>query len=228
MWQRKEYVKTLGIIGGLGPETTAHFTLRVISLCSKSNRIQRPNIVSVNVPIPFKLEEEFIHMSKGKNKFRKLLIETAIILEDAGVDFIVMPCNTAHIFISDIRSAVNIPVLSIIEESANVLKNFQNVGLLSTPATIKNKLFNNKVSILEPSKPDQKELEIIINRILNNKQTEDDRLKILQMIKSFSSQSILLACTDLQLVIPEKRIDDKQIFDTMEILAQATAEKILK
>lgn len=221
-------MKTLGIIGGLGPETTAHFILRVLSLCFENNKVQRPNILSINVPITFKLEEEFINKSKGKTEFRKLLVQTAKTLENAKVDFIVMPCNTAHVFIDDIRKSVNIPVLSIIDESTNILKNTDSVGLLSTPATVKNKLFNSRLKLQKPIKSDQKELGIIINRILNNQQTENDRLKVLQIIKSLASKNILLACTDLQLVIQEKQIEDKKIFDTMEILAQATAKRILE
>lgn len=221
-------MKTVGIIGGLGPETTAHFILRVLSLCFEKNKIQRPNIISINVPITFKLEEEFINKSKGKKEFRKLLVQTAKTLEDAKVDFIVMPCNTAHVFIDDIRKSVNIPVLSIIDESANSLKNIESVGLLSTPATVKNKLFNSKLNLQKPIKSDQKELGIIINRILNNQQTENDRLKVLRIIESFTSKNILLACTDLQLVIQDKQIGDKKIFDTMEILAQATAKEVMR
>jgi len=58
--------------------------------------------------------------------------------EKAGADFLVMPCNSLHVFIDEIRNAVGIPVLSIIEETVRFLKanNLQKVGIVSTSATI--------------------------------------------------------------------------------------------
>jgi aspartate/glutamate racemase len=67
----------------------------------------------------------------------------------------------------------------------------------------------------------------IINRILNNEHTIADKLRVIEIIDSIPAKTILLACTDLQLLITEKEIEGKQIFDTMEILAKATVREIL-
>jgi len=223
-------MKTLGIIGGLGPETTAKFYMQIVSLCAKKNRKQRPNILIANVPMSFELEEKFINRSEGKREFRALLITAAKTLEKSGADFIVLPCNTAHVFISNIRTSVNIPVLSIIDETAKILKGKRSIGLLSTPATIKNKLFDKKINCVKPSKINQKLMGLIINDILHNKNIDKNRSELLTIINSVSKKSdaLLLACTDLQLLITEKEINGIKVFDTMEILAKATAKMILK
>jgi aspartate racemase len=224
-------MKTVGIIGGLGPETTAKFYMQIGSLCLKKNYEQRPNILIASVPISFELEEKFINRSEGKREFRELLISAAKTLEEGKADFIVLPCNTAHVFINDIKFAVNIPVLNIIDETAKVLKRrgVKKVGLLATPATIKNKLFDEKIDLVKPSKLNQEKMGLIINNILNNQRLAENRIELLKIIKNVSQKSdaLLLACTDLQLLIPEKRINDTQIFDTMEILADATVKEIL-
>jgi aspartate racemase len=220
-------MKTVGIIGGLGPQTTAKFYMQLVSLCAKKNKTQRPNILIQNVPVSLALEERFINRAEGKREFRSLLINAAKTLGKSGADFLVLPCNTAHVFIDDIRNCVNIPVLSIIDETAKVLSKKGSIGLLSTPATIKNKLFDKKLRVLKPKKFDQKEMGTIINRILNDKHTITDKLRVLEIIDSIPAKRILLACTDLQLLITEKEIGGKQIFDTMEILAQATVREIL-
>ena len=223
-------MKTVGIIGGLGPETTAQFFMRIVSLCQKKNKLRRPEILIINVPISFSLEQKFIKRSQGKREFRSLLINTAQKLEKDGADFIVIPCNTAHIFISDIRKVVTIPVLSIVDESIKTLrtKEIKQAGLLATPATIKNNLFANKIKVIKPGDIEQKEIGDIICKILNNEQTLEDKLKIIEIIKSLPRKpnAILLACTDLQLIIPERKIGEIQIFDTMEILANATTREI--
>lgn len=223
-------MKTVGIIGGLGPETTAKFYLQVVSLCGKIDKKQRPSILIQNVAITKTLEESFINQAQGGGELCKLLIKSAQNLEKGGADFIVIPCNTVHVFIDDIRASVSIPVLSIIDETVKVLKKnkINKIGLLSTPATIKTKLFNKTLDINLPKKSDQKQMGIIINCILNNQRFEENRNKLLTIIENLSEKSdaLLLACTDLQLIIPEKEINGATIFDTMEILANATTREI--
>ena len=224
-------MKTVGIIGGLGPETTAKFYMQILSLCQKGNKRNRPSILISNVPISFALEEKFIKEGEGKKEFLSLLINSAIQLEKGGADFIVIPCNTAHVFINEIRASVNVPVLSIIEKTANVLnkKGVKKVGLLSTPATIKNKLFDSKLDVILPNKTEQKQMGIIINKLINNHQTPRDKQALFRIVDDISKKSdaILLACTDLQLLIPENKHHKIEILDTMKILAEATVKELL-
>ena len=231
MCQSERIMKTIGIIGGLGPETTAKFYMQILSLCQKGNKRNRPSILISNVPISFALEEKFIKEGEGKKEFLSLLINSAIQLEKGGADFIVIPCNTAHVFINEIRASVNVPVLSIIEKTANVLnkKGVKKVGLLSTPATIKNKLFDSKLDVILPNKTEQKQMGIIINKLINNHQTPRDKQALFRIVDDISKKSdaILLACTDLQLLIPENKHHKIEILDTMKILAEATVKELL-
>jgi aspartate racemase len=223
-------MKTVGIIGGLGPQTTAIFYMQIVSLCAKKNSEKRPNILIANVPITSILEEKFINRSEGKREFCELLINTAKTLEKGGADFIILPCNTAHVFIDDIRNSVNVPVLSIIDESVKVLKSrgVQKIGLLATPATIRNKLFDEKVNLVKPNSFNQQKMGKIINNILRNQNVAKNKLELFEIIGTIAKKSdaLLLACTDLQLLIPEKKINGVKVFDTMQILADATVRKI--
>ena len=45
-----------------------------------------------------------------------MLADGAKKLEAAGVDFIVMPCNTAHMFSDDVKAEINIPFIDIHED----------------------------------------------------------------------------------------------------------------
>mgnify|MGYP001608487506 CR=1 FL=1 len=226
-------MKTLGIIGGLGPETTANFFMEVILSCAELNKLHRPSILIANVPIEFKLEEDFIKHSKGKRKLLSLLIDSAIRLEKGGADFIVIPCNTVHVFIGEIRKAVNIPVLSIIDEAVDFLneRNTKNVGLLATPSTIKNRLFDSKlktnsIQMEIPDERSQKKLGEIINKILRNTHNLNDKKDLTKIINRFSSDLVLLACTDLHILIPIK--ENPKILDTMQILKNAAVRELLK
>lgn len=229
-------MKTVGIIGGLGPETTAKFQLEIISSCLKNNKDQRPPLLMWNVPVPIKVEEDLLTKNGDGKEFLPLLKEGAKILEKAGADFLVMPCNTLHIFIDDIKRVVDIPTLSIIDETVTVLKKkkIRKVGVLATSKTISKNLFGNKfkangIQQIIPSTKDQSDLDKIIHRIVQGKKSVGHEIKTNQIIAKMISQgvkNIILACTDLQLLIEKQ--PKLGILDTMQILAKASANEILK
>jgi len=224
--------KTLGIIGGLGPETTAHFYMKVVFACSKISGI-RPQIIIANVGVPLKVEKELIVEAKNAKNILPFLISAAKQLEKGGADFIVIPCNTVHLFIEEIRNSVKIPVLSIIEETSNLLKhkNIKEVGVLATTATIKNKLFdsgleNNGIKMLIPNSSNQLKMGSIINHLVNSRQTENDKKKFIKIIEDTNTKNVVLACTDLQILNTE--IKNVRIFDTLDILANAAVNELMK
>lgn len=229
-------MKTIGIIGGLGPQTTAEFYLEIGYACSKLNNIARPGIVIASVPLPFQIEEDSIMYNKNMEKCIPFLINEAKRLEQSGVDFIVMPCNSLHAYIKEIRHSVSIPVLSIIEETVQFLKdkNMNKVGIISTLATVENKLYENAfaengIKYVTPNGLQQAKIGKIIINLVTGKQKNEDRNELISVIESFDNQKldcVILACTDLQLLIPEHK--NLKIFDTMKILVEASAREMLK
>lgn len=229
-------MKTVGVIGGLGPETTANFYLEVVFSSFEKNREARPPMLIWNVPLPYQVEEDFITKAEGEEKYIPYLVDAAKRLEQGGADFIVIPCNSVHIFIEEVRKAVTIPVLSIIEETVDFLKGKQitDVGVLATSATIRKQLYEGKlqengITTHNPNENDQSRMGDIINHLVHSKHTDKDKEELLQIIDTFSSngvKTIILACTDLQLLVPKH--ENINIYDTMEILAQATVKKLLE
>jgi len=229
-------MKTVGIIGGLGPETTSEFYLDLVFSCQRKDQTHRPSIVIASVPLPYWIEEEAILQNSGLERFLPFLTAEAERLEKSGADFIVMPCNSLHVFIKDIRKAVQVPVLSIIEETVKFLKknNFNRVGIVSTSATIKNKLYEeafkrNKISYQTPDDFQQAKLGKFILNLVNGQQNNKDREELVKIINDFEKKNVdcvVLACTDLQLLIPKH--PTLRIFDTMKIFADATVEELLK
>ena len=228
-------MKTVGIIGGLGPETTSEFYLDIIFSCQRISKKIRPPIIISSVPLPYKIEEDLITKNKGSNRYIPFLINEAKRLEKSGANFLVMPCNSLHVFIKEIRNAVKIPVLSIIEETVKFIKEkkFRKVGVLSTSATIQNKLYENafekeKISYETPNDFQQAKMGKFIINLVTGKQNNRDREELIQIINSFEKKGVdcvALACTDLQLLIPKH--PNLNIFDTMKIFVDATVKEIL-
>ena len=229
-------MKTVGIIGGLGPETTSEFYLDVVFSCQKKNKDHRPSIIIASVPLPYKIEEEAISKSIGFERILPFLITEAKRLEQSGADFIIMPCNSLHVFIEDIRNAVKIPVLSIIEETVKFLKknDFEKAGIVSTSATINNKLYEtafekNNMRYETPNDFQQAKMGKIIHNLVTGMQNNKDREELIEIINDFEKKDVdcvILACTDLQLLIPKS--SSLKIFDTMKIFVDSTVEKILE
>ncbi len=229
-------MKTVGIIGGLGPETTSEFYLDIVFSCYKKTKEVRPSIVIASVPLPYKIEEDLITKNIGAERYIPFLVNEAKRLENSGVDFIVMPCNSLHIFIKEIRSAVSIPVLSIIEETTKFFKknNFNKVGIVSTSATIANKLYENAfeqagIVYEAPNKFQQAKMGKFILNLITGQQKNRDREGLIKIINGFENENVdcvALACTDLQLLIPKH--PTLKIFDTMKIFVDATVKEILK
>lgn len=228
-------MKTIGIIGGLGPETTSKFYLELIYSCQKINKDARPTILIYSIPIPYAVEEDEIVRGIGAERLVPLLKDAARNLEKAGADFLVMPCNSLHAFIEEIRNSVKIPVLSILEESTKTLKKdgVSKIGILSTQLTRNRKLYekifaeNNITSVLPSVTNQQKLNNIIINLVMGNSGAKDlEELKIMtkELIKD-GSECILLACTDLQLL--KLQDSEVKIYDTLHILANASVEYML-
>ena len=228
-------MKTVGIIGGLGPETTSEFYLDLVFSCAKKDKTARPAILISSVPLPYQIEEDLILRNEKAERYIPFLTAEAQRLEKAGADFIVMPCNSLHVFIGEIRNSVKIPVLSIVEETVKFLKRekMRNVGIVSTSATIKNKLYESAfaqagIGYVAPNELQQARMGKFILNLVVGKQKNRDREELITIINDFEDKNldcVILACTDLQLLIPQH--SKLKIFDTMKIFADATVREIL-
>lgn len=228
-------MKTLGILGGVGPETTSKIYHSIIDLFRKNKKDKYPSIVIYNLPFPFIIENEAI--IKGINSYKMLpyLIAGAKILEKAGASFGILPCNTLHKYMKEIREAVKIPFLSILDETVSQLKSIKikTVGILATETTVKDKLYDdifkkNEINFLYPTRAEQDNINKIIIELLNGKKTKLQEKKIETICSSLykkGAKAILLACTDLQIITSNIQISIP-IIDSTEILIRASMREL--
>lgn len=224
--------KVIGILGGMGPESTAIFYHAVIKQCQKQYGAQYdedyPEIFIYNLPIP-----NIVEGLKKPEKTLDMLIKGAKKIDSIGVDFIVMPCNTAHYFYPSMAKAISVPFICIFHATAKKIKisGFKKVGFLATETTIKYKSFHNDfekngVELIFPDQTDQDKLTQIILNILAGRKLEDDKDQMKQIIKKLKqkgAEAVVLACTDLPILLKQEDVDI-EVFDTVEILAEATVQ----
>ena len=224
--------KIVGVLGGMGPESTAIFYHAVIKQCQKQYGAQYdedyPEIFIYNLPIP--------NIVEGLNKPDEtldMLIKGTKKIESIGVDFIVMPCNTAHYFYSSMAKSISVPFICIFHATAKKIKisGLKKVGFLATETTIKYKSFHNDfekngIELIIPDQADQDRLTQIILNILAGKKLDEDKEQIKQIIqkmKESGAEAVILACTDLPILLKQDDVDIP-VFDTVEILAEATVQ----
>ena len=227
-------MKTIGVIGGFGHETTARFQLQLFEESKRKGTKQNPDILVHLVPIPKRIEKKLLSNGEGIENYFPYLVDSAQLLEHGGAEVLVMPCNTLHAHIGGIRENVQVEMLSIIDESVKYLQRegVSRVGLLATSSTLNDGLYSNKldqvgIAYWVPNVGDQRELDGMIGRLVDNMQEFDDRDKLNNMIDSFHQEGadhVLLACTDLPNLQPEHpRV---KIHSSQDILAKATIDYI--
>jgi len=227
---------SVGIVGGLGPETTAEFYLAIVKRF-RENCDSYPSITMDNVPFPFHLEKDIIQESRNEEKLLPFLKESIRRLDRSRVSFIVVPCNTVHIFLKELEEESSVPVIDIIKETVNFVDSnrYKRIGLLATKKTVDSRLYENPligigVETILPTEGEQTEISEIIVRILENKagRTEEDALNsIISRLAERGAEAALLGCTDLQLIL--KRNKSKiPLIDSMEILKESTFERLLR
>jgi aspartate racemase len=136
--------KIIGILGGMGPESTAELLLRITRATpAKVEQDHLRVLIDCNPKIPNRTEAL---LSGEVEPVAAALADTARNLAKAGAQMIGIACNTAHAFLGEVRAAVKVPVLDMVEETARAARaRFGDgavVGLLATDGTLRTRLFH--------------------------------------------------------------------------------------
>jgi len=201
--------KTVGIIGGMGPEATLDLFYKIIKATPAKKDQEHLHIVIDNFPqIP---DRTAFLLGRGENPFPYIL-KSIELLKKANVDVLCMPCNTAHYFVEDIRKATPLPFISIVESTLKEIKsNFKdskNIGLLATDGTITGRVYHNifeaeGYKIITTSEEKQNEVMKIIystkaGKIEENIQTFGE---VIEHMKLLGSELVVLGCTELPILL---------------------------
>lgn len=227
-------MRTVGIIGGLGPTTTAKFYSELVLRADKSKNIRRPGILIWSVDLDYEVEKQAIVEGRGQERIIPQLVDAATRLTAAGADFLVMPCNSLHIFIEEIKLHAKVPILSIVEESLGVLgqANPKLTAILGSQITINSNMYQNafaarKLSFVLPNSSQIAEIARVVHSlVLGHHQAKSARI-LKEILDSLSADGVthaLLACTDLQLAC--RGHAKLTVIDSFEVLLQSTLREI--
>ena len=147
-------------------------------------------------------------------------------LDRFGVDFIVMICNTIHLYYDQLQEKIKTPILDLREELRNSLKRkgIRSTFILGTPNTIKKGLY--KFDDIKYIEPNEKEVMELSNYIYNfNKGIKEQRVvqRIVEICRRYEADAIILGCTEFALILADEKIPK---INTIDILVDATIRRI--
>jgi len=218
----------------MGPEATIDLMSRVIRCTPAKDDIDHIRMVVDNNPqVPSRIKA--LYEKTGEDPV-PCIQEMARRLEAFGVDFLAMPCNTAHYYFDKIRDVVGIPFLNMIEIAAKKivhdLPEVKTAGILASTVVLELGLYEKEfakygVRLINPPQPIQEELMGTI-RLIKTGQYDEKVLETLQsaaesMVEP-GAEAIIVACTELSIVSSDLR-SPAICYDSAQILAEAIVEK---
>ncbi len=217
--------KLLGILGGLGPLSSAYF-YEMLTQHTLAHRDQDhiDIILSSRATTPDRTAFVLGHSDESPLPY---MVEDAKRLETYGADAIIIPCNTAHYFIEEVRNSVSVPVPSIITETALHIQRcgYKKALILATEGTVASGSYQNQLDQLGVGwvLPDAKGQAVISDIIYGDVKAgrEPDPEKLFSVADPEFAKGCdcaILGCTELSVLkraFPEKY----QYVDSLEALA---------
>jgi aspartate racemase len=224
--------KTAGVMGGMGPDATVDFMARVIALTDSDNDQDHVHmIVDQDPTVPNRQRA----IEAGSTDVSDALGAMARRLEDAGADFLVMVCNTAHVFLDGVRANTGIPFISIIDESVNEIERIcpgaRKVGVMATAGCLDTGIYQDAITAsgreaLVPGDKQVQRLMDLIHAIKAGKKGADIRQSMQasanELVKR-GADVIIAGCTEIPIVFEGENCPVPVIAST-NVLAQTTLD----
>jgi aspartate racemase len=225
--------RIVGVLGGMGPLATVDFLRKLIDATpAVRDQDHVPVIVSSIPQVPDRTEAYF----RGGPSPLEAMISSGRRLIAAGAELIVVPCNTAHLWFDGLQAALDIPMLSLVDEAISevgkVVKPRGRVGLLCTDATLASGLYaahrsrTNQVD-LNWVLPTADEMNASVMSCVSAVKAGDlaaagELVRVTaRALQARGAEALLLGCTEIPLVLDQQAVDIPMV-DATAALARAS------
>lgn len=218
----------IGVLGGIGPEATAEFYSKLIRRLQEKNLIKSnvdfPQIIINSIPAP---ELIYDNISETDLKpYRKGLQE----LDNFHGDFILMVCNTIHLYYDVLQREIRTPILDLRKEIHNELikKGIKSVFVIGTPSTIKHGLYKfDNINYFEPDESEMKQLTKSIfdfNRGFETGGCIDFVRHVCKKYLERGADIVILGCTEFALMLDKEKIPK---INTIDVLVNSAVDRFI-
>jgi aspartate racemase len=226
--------RTVGIIGGLGPQATVDLFARIVALTPASHESEHLHILVDNQPA---MPDRHAAIAGRGPSAAPNLIAVAQNLVRAGAELLVMPCHTAHHYAPDIRAAVDVPMIDMIDQTAAAIAavpGIRNAGLLAAQGCIDAGLYQRALAKrgIAITLPDTEELHSFMRTVFAVKadgvgQREREAMRAIgRALAERGAEVIVAACSEVPLLVGRDDFDCP-FLDATDVLARATVAMAL-
>lgn len=225
-------MKTIGLIGGMGWQSTLQYYHTINS--ETSSRLGGSHSARIIVD-----SHDFHSIANASTKaeylaVQSLLIESAQRLERAGAECVAMACNTVHRLASKVAAAVDIPLLHIADATRDALVRggHSRVGILGTRATMEGSFYRSRMgSDIELIVPDKEGVDSVnqVARNINRGCSAEQYLPTMQAavdtLRAEGCTAVILACTEFAFVFGQPHQElAATLYDSARLHALALVE----
>lgn len=225
--------RPVGVIGGVGPAATVYFLDMVVRL-TQADRDQDhiDMVVLQHASIP---DRTAYIVGESTENPGPVMAEDARRLERLGVDFLVLPCNTAHHFTDEVEAAVTVPLLNIVgetvAEAGRRVPGLRRLGVLATTGTARAGVYQRAaaragVECVLPDDDDQAlVMRIIYEQVKAGRPVDHAALEgVIGRLRGAGAQAVVLGCTELSVAAADSGLleRDRGVVDSLDALARAT------
>jgi len=224
--------KVIGILGGMGPEATLDLFGKIIANTPAATDQDHLRVVIDSNP---KVPDRTAAILRGGESPVPAMKAAIKALKQAGADFVVIPCVSAHFFLDELRREAGLPILSMFDVAAEHIRlhyaHIRKIGMLATTGTLQGGRFRERlqesgIETLTPAGPDQERVMVSIYEI-KGAPGGRDRSAIAAEIRAIAGrliqggvQGVVAGCTEIPLVLKPGDLD-VPVFDTLLLLARA-------
>jgi aspartate racemase len=227
-------VKTVGLVGGLGPESTIDYYRRILATWAVEEPDSSPSIVidSLDTQIGLRL------VATDLPAMTDYLAQSIRRLEGAGVDFIAMAANTAHIVFDDLTARARVPLLSIVETCAVEARRLglKRLGLLGTRFTMEASFYpsvfaRDGMRVFPPEADERLWLhERYVGQLLKGDFREETRDGVQQLVRQLRERhdldGIIFGGTELPLLLRSRVVEGLPALDTTVLHVDEIVRKL--
>lgn len=221
-------MRRVGILGGMGPQATVLLMQKVLDAVPAADDGDHiPLIVDQNPQVPSRIRRLIEGTGDDPGP---VLADMARRLAAAGAEALAMPCNTAHHYASEIRAAVRVPFLDMVDLSvrraAQLAGPDGRVGILASPAVQQVGLFDAPLARFEvkPLYHDDETALLTAIRLIKAAGSVPEAAAALRAASDAllqrGAQVQMIACTEFSL-LADATADGVTAFDTLDVLVGA-------
>jgi len=212
----------VGIVGGLGPESTIDYYRRILEAWRQHDPSTAPSIVIDSLDARRALQL----VDTNRAALTEYLLGSLRRLAGAGVDFAAMTANTAHIVFDDLAAQSPVPLVSIVEVCAEAARQrgLRRLALLGTRFTMEGSFYpsvcaRSGVTVVPPGDADRAWIhERYVSELLNGDFRDETREQFISLVRRLRTEEridgVILGGTELPLLLSTPVIADVPALDT--------------